>query len=94
VTTLYAVDCRRRSTVVTTHGPDIEGGMFVAPATLPRFGGDLIGADEHTGRIEAISPTGAVRLLATSDLPAGGHRRRERRDRAGGLRAEVDRAGR
>ena len=45
--------------------------MAVAPSSFGRFGGDLIAPDEHSGRIFAFSPTGAVRLVAKSRVAAG-----------------------
>jgi hypothetical protein len=71
-TTLNAFDCRGRARVVATGGPHVEGGIAVAPRTFGRFGGKLIAADEVTGRIYAFVPSGLVRLVAESGLPAGG----------------------
>jgi hypothetical protein len=71
-TTLYAIDCRGRSTVVMQGGARVEGGMAVAPRSFGRFGGDLIAPDERTGRIFAFGPGGRVRLVVVSGLPAGG----------------------
>lgn len=71
-TTLYAIDCVGHATVVTRDAPHVEGGMVVAPPTFGRFGGDLIAADETSGRIFAFTPTGSVELVANSRLPAGG----------------------
>lgn len=71
-TVVYAVDCAGRVATVTVHAPSMEGGVVVAPATFGDFAGDLIGADEHTGRIVAIGPDGASRILAQSGLPSGG----------------------
>ena len=45
--------------------------MAVAPSSFGRFGGDLIAPDEHSGRILAFSPTGAVRLVAKPAVAAG-----------------------
>jgi hypothetical protein len=69
--TLYAIDCRGRSTLLTRLGPRVEGGIAVAPPSFGRFGGDLIAADEHTGRIFAFGPSGAVRLVVESGISAG-----------------------
>jgi hypothetical protein len=71
-TTLYTIDCLGRPTVVTRGAPHVEGGIAVAPASFGRFGGDLVAADETTGRIFAFSPTGAVALVARSGVAAGG----------------------
>jgi hypothetical protein len=70
-TTLYAFDCRGRARVVAS-APHVEGGLAVAPRSFGRFGGNLIGADELTGRIYAFGPGGRIRLVAESGLPAGG----------------------
>jgi hypothetical protein len=70
-TSLYAIDCRGRSRVLTRTGPVVEGGMAVAPRSFGRFAGDLIAASEGTGRIFAFSPTGGAHLVAESGLPAG-----------------------
>ena len=72
VTKLYALDCRGRARVVVGDGPRVEGGIAVAPRGFGRFGGDLIAADEGSGRIFAFGSTGRVRLVAESGLPAGG----------------------
>ena len=71
-TTLYAIDCLGRSTVVARDAPHVEGGVAVAPSSFGRFAGDLIAVDEASGRIFAFSPTGSVRIVAESGLPAGG----------------------
>lgn len=70
-TTLYAIDCRGRSTPITRAGPSVEGGLAVAPESFGRFAGDLIAPDERTGRIFAFGPGGGVRLVVESGLPAG-----------------------
>jgi len=71
-TSLYAIDCRGRSRVLTRTGPVVEGGMAVAPRSFGRFAGDLIAAGEATGRIVAFGSRGGTRLVAESGLPAGG----------------------
>ncbi|MGB2951978.1 MAG: hypothetical protein WBB74_01145, partial [Gaiellaceae bacterium] len=71
-TTLYAIDCRGRPRVVTHDAPVVEGGIAVAPRSFGRFAGELIAADEHSGRIFAFGSRGVVRLVAESGLPAGG----------------------
>jgi hypothetical protein len=70
-TTLYAIDCLGGRTVVARDAPRVEGGIAVAPSSFGRFGGDLIAPDEHSGRILAFSPTGAVQLVAKSRVAAG-----------------------
>jgi hypothetical protein len=71
-TTLYAVDCRGHSRVITRQGPPVEGGIAVAPTTFGRYAGNLIAPDEVSGNIFAFGPQGKVRLLVPSGLPAGG----------------------
>jgi hypothetical protein len=71
-TTLYSIDCLGRTTVVAQNATHVEGGIAVAPPSFGRFGGDLIAADENSGRIFAFSPTGAVDVVAKSGVPAGG----------------------
>jgi hypothetical protein len=70
-TTLYAIDCLGGMKEVTRNAPHVEGGIVVAPQTFGQFGGDLITADEMTGRILAFAPDGAVSVAAASGLPAG-----------------------
>ena len=55
-----------------TDAPVMEGGIAVAPASFGRYGGDLVGPDETTGRVFAIGPDGTVATLAESGLPHGG----------------------
>jgi hypothetical protein len=71
-TTLYAIGCTGRTAVVTTGAPRVEGGIVVAPRKFGHFGGDLIAADENSGKIYAFGPRGAVALVADSGVPAGG----------------------
>jgi hypothetical protein len=71
-TTLYALDCRGRSRVITRQGPAVEGGIAVAPKTFGRFAGNLIAPDEVSGNIFAFDPRGKVRRVVASGLPAGG----------------------
>lgn len=71
--TVYALDCRGRSTVVLEGGPRVEGGIAVAPRTFGRFAGRLIAADEHDGRLFAIDGQGrTTRLLPRFRFPYGG----------------------
>src|SRR3954454_8388936 len=69
--TLYAIDCRGRVTTLGDHGPNVEGGIEVAPRSFGRFGGRLIGLDEMHGPISAFKPDGSSTTLATPALPAG-----------------------
>src|SRR5262245_14247906 len=46
--TLYAIDCRGRAEVVLEHGPQVEGGIAVAPRGFGSLGGRLIAADEFS----------------------------------------------
>jgi hypothetical protein len=71
-TTVFAIDCRRRVSVLTRAAPKVEGGIAVAPSTFGRYAGDLIAPDENRGRIYAIAPDGSSRLVALSGLPRGG----------------------
>jgi hypothetical protein len=71
-TTLYAIDCRARWTVIAEGAPHVEGGIVVAPPSFGRFGGQLIAADESGGRIHAFRRDGTVELVADPGLPAGG----------------------
>lgn len=69
--TLFAFDCAGRRTVISSHLPQMEGGITIAPRSFGSFGGDLITADELTGRIYAISPSGKAVVMARSGLPYG-----------------------
>jgi hypothetical protein len=71
-TAVLAIDCTGRQRTITATAPHMEGGMSVAPASFGRYGGDLIGPDESTGRVYAIAPDGTVRTLVRSRLPHGG----------------------
>ena len=71
-TTVSAIDCRGTVTTLTRSAPKVEGGIAVAPASFGRFAGDLVAADENSGRIYAIAPDGRSQLLARSGLPHGG----------------------
>jgi hypothetical protein len=70
-TTVYSVGCNGGIRTLTRTATTVEGGIAVAPATFGRFGGDLIAPDELSGRVWAVTPSGGVRLVATSDLPVG-----------------------
>jgi hypothetical protein len=69
--TLYAVDCRGGVRILVQNGPQVEGGIAVAPLGFGRYGGQLVAADEFGGRIYAIDQRGRVRVLAESGLPGG-----------------------
>lgn len=71
-TTVLAINCTRGVRTITAHAPHMEGGVSVAPASFGRYGGDLIGPDESTGRVYAVAPDGTVRTLIQSGLPHGG----------------------
>jgi len=71
-TTVLAIGCTGRVRTITATAPHMEGGISVAPASFGRYGGDLIGPDESTGRVYAIAPDGTVRTLIQSRLPHGG----------------------
>jgi hypothetical protein len=70
-TTLFAIDCAGHATTISSHLPRVEGGMTVAPRSFGKYGGDLIGADEITGRIWAFTRSGRAYLVARSGLPSG-----------------------
>lgn len=70
-TTVFAIDCRGRVATLTLTAPNVEGGMAVAPASFGRFAGDLIAANEISGKIYAIGPDGRSNLIADSGLPHG-----------------------
>ncbi|MGI9145289.1 MAG: hypothetical protein ACR2IK_01855 [Chloroflexota bacterium] len=71
-TTLYAIDCAGLATTLTETAPPVEGGVTIAPSTFGQFAGDLIAADENSGRVWAIDARGAATLVVLSSLPAGG----------------------
>ncbi len=70
-TVIAAVDCKGKVDFITQSAPVLEGGLAVAPKGFGMFGGDLIAPDELSGKIYAIGPDGAVRVVALSGLPAG-----------------------
>ena len=71
-TTVFGIGCDGRLSVIAAGAPAVEGGITVAPAAFGRFGGDLIAADEASGRVYAVDPAGQVITLAQPALPAGG----------------------
>jgi hypothetical protein len=70
-TTVDAIDCHGTVSTITSHAPQAEGGIAVAPATFGRFAGDLIAPGEQSGKLFAITPGGSSTLLANSGLPHG-----------------------
>jgi hypothetical protein len=71
-TTVFGIGCDGRLSIIAAGAPAVEGGITVAPATFGRFGGDLIAADETSGRVYAVDPAGQVITVARPALPAGG----------------------
>ena len=71
-TTVFGIGCDGRLSTIAASAPTVEGGITVAPAAFGRFGGDLIAADEASGRVYAVDPAGRIITLAQSALPAGG----------------------
>jgi hypothetical protein len=69
---VYALDCAGRVTTIADHAPSLEGGVAIAPATFGDYAGDLIGPDEHSGRIVAVGPAGDAHVLVRSGLASGG----------------------
>ena len=69
--TIFAIDCNGDVQGITRSIPAFEGGMAVAPNGFGSFGGDLIVPDEATGRIYAIAPDGALKVVLKPPLPAG-----------------------
>jgi hypothetical protein len=71
-TTVAAIDAGGHVSVITAQAPPVEGGLAVAPSSFGKFAGDLIAPDELSGKIYAIGPDGASRLVATPALSHGG----------------------
>jgi hypothetical protein len=69
--TLYAIDCRGRSAILLEHGPQVEGGIAVAPRGFGAFGGWLVAANEFSGNVYAFDERGGYTILASSGLPVG-----------------------
>jgi hypothetical protein len=69
--TLYAIDCRGRAEIMLEHGPEVEGGIAVAPPGFGTFGGRLLAADEFTGNVYAFDEHGGHTILANSGPPVG-----------------------
>jgi hypothetical protein len=70
-TTLYALDCRGRTSVLRRAGPRVEGGIVVAPPSFGRFGGNLIAANEVNGTIYAYDARGRSRVVARPNVRVG-----------------------
>jgi hypothetical protein len=70
-TTLYAIDCLGRVSVIAQGAPHVEGGIIVAPPSFGQFGGELIAADELTGRIYAFGRDGKIAPVADSGVGSG-----------------------
>ncbi len=70
--TVFGLGCDGKVATIAAGAPGVEGGIAVAPATFGRFGGDLIAADETSGRVYAVDPAGQVITLVQPALPAGG----------------------
>lgn len=70
-TTVDAIGCHGAVRTITRSAPRVEGGVTVAPATFGRFAGDLIAPGEVSGKVFAITPSGATLLVANSGLPHG-----------------------
>jgi hypothetical protein len=68
---LYGIDCRGQSVVYVDDGPEIEGGMEVAPASFEPYGGLFVAADEIDGNVYAFAPDGSTQLVASIPSPAG-----------------------
>ncbi len=71
-TVIFAIDCNGVVTVITRSAPRLEGGLAVAPPGFGSFGGSLIATDELGGNVYAITPKGAVSVVAKPKLPIGG----------------------
>ena len=71
-TTVFGIGCDGRLSIIAAGAPAVEGGITVAPASFGRFGGDLIAADETSGRVYAVDPAGQVLTLARPAVAAGG----------------------
>jgi hypothetical protein len=70
-TSVFSLDCAGRVATIATGLPRVEGGITVAPPSFGAYGGDLIAADELTGRIWAISPAGRAALVVRAAVPSG-----------------------
>jgi hypothetical protein len=70
-TSVLAIDCRARVTTILDNGPVVEGGLAVAPLGFGRFGGALLGLDEHGGDIVAFRPDGTFEVVIHPNLATG-----------------------
>ena len=66
-----AIDCHGEVNVITKSAPRMEGGISVAPDTFGAHAGELIAADEISGDIIGIKPSGATSKVANLAHPAG-----------------------
>jgi hypothetical protein len=71
-TTVAAVDSTGLVSVITRQGPNVEGGIAVAPSSFGRFAGALVAADELSGTVYAIAPDGSSHVVARPALARGG----------------------
>jgi hypothetical protein len=70
-TSVYAVSCNGHVQVLTRHGPEVEGGMVVAPASFGPFAGDLLSPDEYSGKLYAFAPDGHASVVVQTNFPVG-----------------------
>jgi hypothetical protein len=70
-TSVMALDCSGKTTLVTDSAPLMEGGMEVAPPAFGAFGGELVGPDEGSGAVIAVAPDGVAQLVARTGLAGG-----------------------
>lgn len=68
---VLAFACDGTARTVAPDVPGVEGGMFVAPRSFPRFGGALIAANEFDGKVYGVGTRGGVRKVVESGIPAG-----------------------
>jgi hypothetical protein len=70
-TSVFAIGCDGHRRRLVSGAPHMEGGIAMAPLGFGRYGGDLVAADELAGVIYAVTPTGAVAVLARSRFAHG-----------------------
>jgi hypothetical protein len=70
--TVLAIDCKGGIAPITNAAPPLEGGLAVAPAGFGTHGGELIGPDENSGALLAISAGGQSTILVASGIAHGG----------------------
>jgi len=71
-TTVAAIDCTGKVSVITTQAHVAEGGPAVAPAGFGAFGGSLVLTDELSGSVFAVTASGSILSIATPKLAHGG----------------------